>query len=69
MKETGVQIYVPPLSMYSDEISVSGDKEGVQLAIEKINDIHTRMVCKIFNLIYVHLLIVLNLNCVKHLII
>lgn len=44
MKETGVKIHVPPPSVNRDEITVAGDKEGVQLAIEKINQVFTKMV-------------------------
>lgn len=45
MKETGVKIHVPPISINRDEITVTGDKEGVQMAIEKIKQIYTKMVC------------------------
>lgn len=46
MKETGVKIHVPPPAVYSNEIIISGDKDGVQLAIKKINKIYKKMVCK-----------------------
>lgn len=45
MKETGVKIHVPPPSVNRDEITIAGDKEGVQLAIEKIKQIYAKMVC------------------------
>lgn len=49
MKETGVKIHVPPPSVNRDEITIAGDKEGVQLAIEKIKQIYAKMVCIILN--------------------
>lgn len=45
MKETGVKIHVPPPSVNRDEITIAGDKEGVQMAIEKIKNIYAIMVC------------------------
>lgn len=45
MKETGVKIHVPPPSVNRDEITIAGDKEGVQSAIENIKQIYTKMVC------------------------
>lgn len=45
MKETGVKIHVPPPSVNRDEITIAGDKEGVQLAIDNIKQIYTKMVC------------------------
>lgn len=45
MKETGVKIHVPPPSVNRDEITIAGDKEGVQSAIENIRQIYTKMVC------------------------
>lgn len=45
MKETGVKIHVPPPSVNRDEITIAGDKEGVQSAIESIKQIYTKMVC------------------------
>jgi len=44
MKETGVKIHVPPPSVNRDEITIAGDKEGVQSAIEKIKQVYTKMV-------------------------
>lgn len=44
MKETGVKIHVPPPSVNRDEITIAGDKEGVQSAIEKINQVYSKMV-------------------------
>jgi spore maturation protein SpmB len=44
MKETGVKIHVPPPSVNRDEITIAGDKEGVQMAIEKIKNIYAIMV-------------------------
>lgn len=44
MKETGVKIHVPPPSVNRDEITIAGDKEGVQLAIESIKQIYNKMV-------------------------
>lgn len=44
MKETGVKIHVPPPSVNRDEITIAGDKEGVLLAIDKINYIYSKMV-------------------------
>lgn len=43
MKETGVKIHVPPPSVNRDEITIAGDKEGVQLAIEKIKQTYAKM--------------------------
>ncbi|XP_050434788.1 vigilin-like [Adelges cooleyi] len=43
MKETGVKVHVPPPFVASDEITIAGDKEGVQLAIEKIKQIYEKM--------------------------
>ncbi|XP_022182851.1 vigilin [Myzus persicae] len=43
MKETGVKIHVPPPSVNRDEITIAGDKEGVQSAIEKIKQVYTKM--------------------------
>ncbi|VVC39754.1 K Homology domain,K Homology domain, type 1 [Cinara cedri] len=43
MKETGVKIHVPPPSVNRDEITIAGDKEGVQLAIDSIKQIYTKM--------------------------
>lgn len=51
MKETGVKIHVPPPSVNRDEITIAGDKEGVQSAIETIKQIYTKMVC-VYILIY-----------------
>jgi len=44
MKETGVKIHVPPPSVNRDEITIAGDKEGVQSAIEKIKEVYAKMV-------------------------
>jgi len=44
MKETGVKIHVPPPSVNRDEITIAGDKEGVQSAIEKIKQVYAKMV-------------------------
>lgn len=44
MKETGVKLHVPHSSVNRYEITVAGDKEGVQLAIEKIKEMYTKMV-------------------------
>ncbi|XP_050546345.1 vigilin [Daktulosphaira vitifoliae] len=43
MKEAGVKIHVPPPSVARDEITVAGDKEGVQMAIERIKKIYEKM--------------------------
>lgn len=49
MKEAGVKIHVPPPSVNRDEITIAGDKEGVQMAIEKIKQIYAKMVGLIIN--------------------
>lgn len=52
MKETGVKIHVPPPSVNRDEITIAGDKEGVQSAIEKIKEVYAKMVSyKCYNII------------------
>lgn len=64
MKETGVKIHVPPPSVNRDEITIAGDKEGVQLAIDSIKQIYTKMVC--LDWIYFKIQIKnINLNAVK----
>lgn len=63
MKETGVKIHVPPISINRDEITVTGDKEGVQMAIEKIKQIYTKMVCVIISkMSVICIFIVININ-------
>lgn len=44
MNETGVRINIPPLSVQKDEITITGEKEGVMTAKERILSIHKEMV-------------------------
>lgn len=44
IKETNVRINVPPPSVQNDEIAIAGEKEGVQIAKEKIMKIYKEMV-------------------------
>jgi hypothetical protein len=44
MNETGVRINIPPLSVQKDEITITGEKEGVMTAKERILNIHQEMV-------------------------
>ena len=37
---TGVRINIPPPSVYKDELTVAGDKDGVKRAVEKIMEIY-----------------------------
>lgn len=46
MQETNVRINVPPPSVQNNEITIAGEKEGVQAAKEKIIAIHKEMVRK-----------------------
>jgi len=59
MKETGVKIHVPPPSVNRDEITIAGDKEGVQSAIEKIKQVYTKMVSNknLVNFLYIFMII------------
>lgn len=43
MNETGVRINIPPLSVQKDEITITGEKEGVMTAKERILSIHQEM--------------------------
>jgi hypothetical protein len=38
--ETGAKINIPPPSVHKDEITISGEKEGVAIAKEKILSIY-----------------------------
>ena len=44
MDQTGARISVPPLSVDKDEIVVSGEKEGVHQAIERIMAVYEEKV-------------------------
>lgn len=43
MNETGVRINIPPLSVQKNEITITGEKEGVMRAKERILSIHQEM--------------------------
>ena len=45
MEETGVKVHIPPPSVMKDEISIAGEKQGVQTAKERILQIFEEMVC------------------------
>lgn len=44
MEETGVKVHIPPPSVMKDEISIAGEKLGVQAAKERILQIYEDMV-------------------------
>ena len=44
MEQTGARINVPPLSVMKDELAVSGEKDGVQIAATRIKSIWKDMV-------------------------
>lgn len=44
MNETGARINIPPPSVQNDEITIAGEKEGVLLAKQKIENIYKDMV-------------------------
>lgn len=46
MSENGVKINVPPLSVNKDEITVSGEKEGVLRAAQRIRQIYEEKVSR-----------------------
>lgn len=50
MEETGVKVHIPPPSVMKDEISIAGEKQGVQTAKERILQIFEEMVCLVFQL-------------------
>lgn len=53
MVATGAKIHVPPLSIQKDEIVVSGEKEGVHEACQKIMQIYEDKVPQLaFNLFW-----------------
>lgn len=43
MEETGVKVHIPPPSVMKDEISIAGEKQGVQVAKERILQIYEEM--------------------------
>lgn len=43
MEETGVKVHIPPPSVMKDEISIAGEKQGVQTAKERILQIFEEM--------------------------
>lgn len=43
MEETGVKVHVPPATVMKDEISIAGEKQGVQTAKERILQIYEEM--------------------------
>lgn len=45
MEETGVKVHIPPPSVMKDEISIAGEKQGVQTAKDRILQIFEEMVC------------------------
>lgn len=44
MADNGVKINVPPLSVMKDEITVSGEKEGVRIAAQRIRQVYEEKV-------------------------
>lgn len=44
MASTGARIHIPPQSALVDEITIAGEKEGVQIAKEKLLSMYTSMV-------------------------
>lgn len=50
MEETGVKVHIPPPSVMKDEISIAGEKQGVQTAKERILAIFEEMVCLVLQL-------------------
>lgn len=42
-----VRINVPPPSVAKDEITIAGEKDGVQMAKDRIVAIHKEMVCSL----------------------
>ena len=47
--ETGTKINIPPPSVQKDEITISGEKEGVAIAKEKILRIYKEKVSQLFS--------------------
>lgn len=48
MQETNVRINVPPPSVQNFEITIAGEKEGVQIAKDKILAVYKEMVNEFF---------------------
>ena len=66
--ETSAKINIPPLSVQKDEITISGDKEAVAVAKEKILMIYKEKVDILLNYVHVNLLLptATRLSTVNH---
>ena len=66
--ETSAKINIPPLSVQKDEITISGDKEAVAVAKEKILMIYKEKVDILLNYVHVNLLLptAARLSTVNH---
>jgi len=52
MDRTNTRINIPPPSVAKDELTISGEKEGVMIAECEIKHIYESKVCFIFILIF-----------------